>query len=283
VLASFEPGNGDLTVNGDPLDNTIAVTRDAAGKILINGGAVSVTGGTATVANTKVIKIFGRAGDDQITLNEANGALPRAEIDGGPGDDVITGGSGDDILSGGQGNDTLLGKGGKDQLHGGPGDDTLTGGTGDDQVFGEAGDDRMIWNPGDGTALNEGGPGHDTVEVNGGNASESFSVSAHGQRVRFDRIQPAPFSLDIGTSENLVLNANGGDDRFVAGTGLARLIAITVDGGPGNDTLTGGDGNDVLRGGDGDDVLDGGLGVDVLDGGPGTDQGSNGESVSNIP
>ena len=37
-------------------------------------------------------------------------------------------------------------------------------------------------------------------------------------RVRFDRLNPAPFSIDIGTSENLVVNMNGGND-FVLGDG----------------------------------------------------------------
>ena len=57
----------------------------------------------------------------------------------------------------------------------------------------------MIWNPGDGTDLNEGGDGIDTVEVNGGNGAETFTATANGHRVRFDRVTPAPFSLDIGT------------------------------------------------------------------------------------
>ena len=48
--------------------------------------------------------------------------------------------------------------------------------------------------------------------------------------------------VTIGTAENLVVNANGGDDTFTASNGLASLISITVDGGPGNDTLLGGDG-----------------------------------------
>ena len=94
----------------------------------------------------------------------------------------------------------------------------------------------MIWNPGEGTDLNEGGAGNDTVEVNGGNGAETFTVTANGTRVRFDRINPAPFSIDIGTTENLVVNMNGGDDTFTAGNGLAALIQITVDGGAGNDT-----------------------------------------------
>ena len=52
VTSSFSPNAGILTVFGDNLDNTIAVSRNAAGKILVNGGAVAVSGGTPTVANT---------------------------------------------------------------------------------------------------------------------------------------------------------------------------------------------------------------------------------------
>src|SRR5262249_36280027 len=137
------------------------------------------------------------------------------------------------------------------------------GGGGDDQVFGQAGDDRLVWTPGDGTDLDEGGDGVDAVEVDGGNGSEQFTATANGTRVRFDRVLPAPFSLDIGTSENLVLDANGGDDRFSATGNLAALVKLTVDGGPGSDTLLGGNGADRLLGGDGNDFVDGNQGDDV--------------------
>lgn len=264
VTASFSASAGLLTVFGDNLDNTITVSRDAAGKILVNGGAVNILGGTATVANTSLIQVFGQAGNDTITLSEVNGALPSANLFGGAGNDVLTGGSGADLLFGQAGNDTLLGKGGNDMLFGGSENDVLIGGTGDDAVFGEAGNDRMVWNPGEGTDLNEGGAGIDTVEVNGGNGAEQFTVTANGSRVRFDRVNPAPFSLDIGTSENLVVNMNGGDDSFSATGNLAALIQITVDGGAGNDSILGGNGNDVLLGGDGNDFIDGNQGNDTV-------------------
>src|SRR5262249_21113983 len=167
------------------------------------------------------------------------------------------------------GNDRLVGRGGTDFLFGGAGNDVVTGGTGDDQVFGEAGNDRMIWNPGEGTDLNEGGDGTDTVEVNGGNGAENFTVTANGTRVRFDRTDPAPFSLDIGTSENLVVNMNGGDDPFTASNGLASLISLTVDGGTGHDTINGGDGNDTIIGGRGTDTMIGGAGDDTFVWNPG--------------
>src|SRR3954449_9241104 len=216
TTATFS-GTGVLSVFGDSLDNSIQISRNPAGQILVNGGLIPVIGGTPTVANTSLIQVFGQAGNDTIALSENNGALPAANLFGGAGNDVLTGGSGTDLLFGQAGNDTLLGKGGVDLLFGGSENDTLTGGDGDDQAFGESGDDRMIWNPGDDTDLNEGGDGSDTVEVNGGNGAEAFTATANGARVRFDRVSPAPFSLDIGTSESLVVNMNGGDDAFSAG------------------------------------------------------------------
>ena len=271
IKATFSPGAATLTEFGDSIDNTITTSRDAAGNLLVNGGAVAVDGGHATVTNTSLIQVFGQGGNDTITLDESNGALPAAQLFGGAGNDVLTGGSGNDQLFGGSGNDTLLGKGGDDLLFGGSGNDTLIGGTGNDQMFGEAGNDRMIWNPGEGTDLMEGGDGNDTAEVNGGNGAEVFTITANGTRVRFDRITPAPFSLDIGTTENLVVNANGGDDVITAGNGLASLIKLTIDGGAGNDTITGGDGDDTLIGGEGDDLITGGRGNDTALLGTGND------------
>ena len=225
VTATFSQGT--LSVFGDSLDNNVTVSRNAAGTILVNGGAINVSGGTPTVANTSLIKGFGLGGNDVITLSETNGALPAS------------------------------------QLFGGSENDTLTGAAADDQVFGQSGTDRMVWNPGDDTDLNEGGAGTDTTEVNGGNGLEQFTTTANGTRVRFDRLNPAPFSIDIGTSENLVLNANGGDDSFSNTGNLAALIKITADGGAGNDNLLGSNGIDILIAGDGNDFVDGQQGNDV--------------------
>ena len=269
VTASFN--GGVLTVTGDGTSNTIMFSRNAAGRLLVNGGAVPVAGGTPTVANTAQLRGFGLGGNDTISLNEASGALPRANLVGGNGNDVLTGGSGRDQLFGERGNDTLLGKGGNDLLFGGTENDILTGGDADDQVFGQGGTDRMIWNPGDDTDLNEGGAGTDTVEVNGGGGAEQFAATANGARVRFDRVTPAPFAIDAGTSEKLVLNANGGDDRFAATGNLAALIQITVDGGAGRDTILGSNGVDRLLGGNGNDLVDGQQGNDTAVLGAGDD------------
>src|SRR5215472_2105345 len=271
ITSSFNAFTGVLSAIGDSNGNSITFSRDAAGNLLVNRGAVRIVGGKSTVANTGLIQAFGQGGNDTITLDEANGALPAAELFGGDGNDTLTGGSGNDLLFGQSGNDTLFGKGGNDLLFGGDGNDTLIGGQGNDQVFGQGGNDTMIWNPGDGSDLFEGGDGNDTAVVNGGNGAETLSITANGTRVRFDRLDPAPFTLDIGTTENLVLHANGGDDVITASNGLAGLINLVIDGGAGNDTITGGDGNDTLFGGDGNDIINGGRGNDVAQLGAGDD------------
>ncbi len=207
------------------------------------------------------------AGNDHIRIDDSNGVFTDTELT------------------------TLNGEAGDDMLAGGGGSETLVGGAGVDQALGGDGNDRMIWNPGDGTDVNEGGNGDDTAVVNGGDVAEVFTTTANGDRVRFDRISPGPFSVDIGTTEHLVLNANDGDDSFSATGDLATLIEIQVDGGAGNDKLLGGNGVDHLVGGEGDDFLDGnqgnetaflgdgndvfqwdpGDGSDVIEGGAGTD------------
>ncbi len=103
ISAVFSAAQNILTIFGDSLDNIAIISRDAAGKILINGGAVSIFGETPTVANTSLIKVFGLAGNDQLTLNEANGALPKTNLFGSSENDVLTGGLGVDTLTGGAG------------------------------------------------------------------------------------------------------------------------------------------------------------------------------------
>jgi Ca2+-binding RTX toxin-like protein len=271
ITGTYVPGSSLLTVSGTNAANTIEISRNVAGELLVNNGASQIVGGTPTVANTALISVFGQGGDDVITLNQANGALPVANLYGGAGNDTITGGAGNDLLFGQAGNDTLYGAGGSDMLAGGDGNDTLTGGDADDQIHGQAGNDLLIWNPGDDTDLMEGGADVDTVQVNAGGGAEVFTITANGTRVRFDRLDPAPFALDIGTTENLVVNMNGGNDSISATGNLAALINITVNGGAGNDTILGSNGNDTLNAGDDHDFVDGQQGNDTVNLGAGND------------
>ena len=152
---------------------------------------------------------------------------------------MLTGGSGADTIDGGADNDTILGKGGADTLLGGDGSDSVTGGDGNDLAFLGAGNDVFIWNPGDDSDLVEGQGGLDTVVVNGGNGAEIFDISANGRRVRFDRIDPAPFTLDLDDVEHITCVLNGGADTItvndLSGTDVTQ---VRVDFG---DSLGGGD------------------------------------------
>ena len=142
------------------------------------------------------------------------------------------------------------------------------------QVNGLAGDDAMNASGMAAGAIGvtfEGGDGVDAVEAIGDDGAEIFTTTANGLRVRFDRLTPAPFFLDIGTVETLIVKANGGDDSFAATGNLAALIKLTVDGGAGNDTILGSNGVDLLLGGDGNDFIDGQQGNDTAFLGDGDD------------
>ena len=121
-------------------------------------------------------------------------------------------------------------------------------------MAGGDGDDSMIWNPGEGSDIMEGGAGTDTAVDNGGAGGEHFIVTAQGQRVTATRDNAAPFFLDIGTTETLDLNTNGGDDSVEVNGGLGALIKVDANLGDGNDTIKAQNGA-----------------VDVIDGAAGTD------------
>ena len=120
--------------------------------------------------------VQGGAGDD--VLSFAGGADTgvvanyRANLEGGPGADVLVGGTNADTLSGGGGADKLNGGGAIDRsLDGGSGNDTVAGGTGDDKkVLGGIGRDLLLGGPGN-DVLN-GGPGFDVCK--GGPGIDKF-------------------------------------------------------------------------------------------------------------
>ena len=254
ITAVFD--GGVLTVTGDNNDNTIVLSRDAAGTISVNGGVVAVTGSSATVANTSQIQIFGLGGNDVLTIDDANGPMPPANLSGGEGNDRLTGSAADDVLDGGPGDDILLGKGGNDMLQGGPGNDTLNGGQGIDQMIGGEGDDLIIWNPGDGSDVVEGQDGNDTLLFNGANISETVDLSANGPRLRFFR-NIGSIIMDCDGIEKVVFNAlSGADDVTVnnlSGTQVTNVFigllnaAGTNDGAADIVRVQGTDTNDVIK------------------------------------
>ena len=286
VTASINAA-GALSVSSDAGDAIDITCVGTPGNVKVNG--IDPTGGPRACSAITSITVEGGPGGNSINLNgvtdELFTGLTSVTVNGNGGDDVILGSEINDVLNGGDGNDRVVGfrnaAGTRDVMTGGEGNDTL------------------VWNNGDGSDTMDGQNGSDTVEVNGGAAAEQFTVqpSATPGRISFDRVNPGPFNLDIGTSERLDLNAAGGDDSLNAAGGVAGLnpFVIDADGGDGNDLLNGGDAadilsggadndrlvafrnpagtRDVMAGGDGDDTLvwNNGDGSDTMDGQNGND------------
>lgn len=277
----WDAGGDDWILN--PVNMGAIIDLNAA---TLDGGAAGAgmpsfipgIAGGFTIANGVIIEnARGNDGDDVIAGNEADNELVGLggndkisgrsgddEIFGGAGDDTLQGGEGSDHLHGGKGNDTLVGNGdgddfvgatdhlfggdGNDRLFGDGGDDVLYGGSGRDAFYGGWGDDTIYanrhdidWKP-----WLDGGDGYDTVIVDTGSS----------MHLRLD-----------GTDVEKVIGNKGND--VIDGTGVG--VALHLDGGLGNDTLTGGDAGDTLIGGYGNNRLTGGRGHDYLIGGENTD------------
>jgi len=242
-------GDGkDVDEGGDGVDETLITTGAAADQMKVSPLAGARTffersnaPFTVDMGTVEKLSLTSFSGDD--TLETLPGVTLPMTIDAGPGADTITTGAGTDRLVGDRG------------------DDTLNAG---------AGDDRLVWNNGDGTDEMNGDDGLDRIEDNLGAAGDVSKVKVVGGKVRYDRVN-APFELDIASSEVLELNTFGGNDTLDVAPGVGSLIAITADGGSGDDRLNGGDEADTFFGGLGNDTLEPGAGADSVDGEAGDD------------
>ena len=181
-------GADEIEVNGAPTagDDFRIGAGAAPNSILfrrVNLGQFSLA---ITTAERMAVNALG--GDDDITAEDSLGTLILLALHGGPGNDRLVGSPNADLLTGGDGDDDLAGRGG---------DDRLVGDRGSDVMDGQAGDDTMVWNNGDGSDVMRGRDGTDRVEVNGAStAGDVFTVAPNGDRVRFDRTNLGPFTLD---------------------------------------------------------------------------------------
>eukprot|EP00913_Durusdinium_trenchii_P035348 g33078.t1 len=183
---------------------------------------------------------------------------------------VVNAGDGDDsilvyrtptVVNGGKGDDDIL-------PHADAGSLTVVGGEGTDRIF--------VLGAHTGTA--GGAPAFTSAMVTIGAKSLSWSVT--NQFGMIDKGGVGQFSgvesiVVSGTEAKDTINGRdavvalsvdgfGGDDTITGGSG-----DDDIDGGKGADSLVGGDGRDTIHGGDGDDSIMGGGGNDVLRGGDG--------------
>jgi Ca2+-binding RTX toxin-like protein len=252
-------GNDATEVNGNPTLGDVFTLEPNAGRIEFQRtNLVPFT----LDASTERFQVNGLGGDDSVAASAGVGALTLLSVDGGAGVDAVNGSDGPDLILGGEGNDILNGGGGDDRIAGDRGNDTMNGG---------AGDDTLVWNNGDATDVINGDDGRDDVEVNGAPAAgDVFTVQPNGARIKFDRPNLVPFSLDIGSSETMHANGLGGNDSITVGE--VGAFEVTGAGGPGNDTLTGGGSAETFLGGSGNDTISPGGGIDVVSADDGDDQ-----------
>ena len=144
-------------------------------------------------------------------------------------------------------------------------DDVLEPGPGDDTAFMLDGDDRFIWNPGDGNDIVHGGGGVDTLEFNGSEDVETFTISGDDTGVELLR-DVGDIQMTLDGVETIELNALGGDDVIDASQLLASNVSLIVNGGTGDDDAVLGAGDDtfIWNPGDGNDIVDGQDGTDTL-------------------
>ncbi len=238
---------------------------------IING----LAGNDILIAGTGLDMVFGGAGNDSITLNDATVG---DSVDGGADTDTfvyrefltnnntitvsltdvtvdgtaisyinietvdINAGAGNDTITGSANNDILRGQADDDTISGGDGNDIIQGGTGVDMLFGDAGNDTL--------SLNDANVGD---SVDGGADTDTFNY--------------------IADANANVITINPGDVTVdgVAIT-VSNIETIDINAGAGNDSVTGSNQNETLRGGADDDTLDGGTGNDILQGGTGNDR-----------
>ncbi|HYA08527.1 MAG TPA: calcium-binding protein, partial [Gaiellaceae bacterium] len=114
------------------------------------------------------------------------------------------------------------------------------------------------------------------LQVNGNGASDKLAIrlgSPTTIQLDVGDDGTADFSFDRSLFTAIDVEAGGGDDqvRIDQSGGTFTDEAVTMNGGPGADTLLGGDGADLLLGGAGNDFVDGNRGSDTAFLGAGAD------------
>lgn len=235
------------------LNGSTLVVTGTAGSDQID---VSVSGGSvvATVAglgqmsfpagSVTLVKVYGDAGDDQITLGAG---LVGSYVSAGAGNDTVGGGPGNDTVVGHDGADSLTGGGGSDRLYAGNDNDVLRGGDDDDSLYGQANNDLLF-----------GDAGNDLLD--GGNKTDTLAGGAGTDGADYSR-RSNPVTAEPGTATNGEAN-----ERDQIGSDVENLY-----GGSGNDSLTGSAWTNKLYGNAGHDTLTATGGKDQLYGGAGED------------
>jgi Ca2+-binding RTX toxin-like protein len=238
--------------------------------------------GNDTIAGGKGIETL-RGGDGEDTI-DGNGGNDLALL--GAGDDTFVWdpGDGSDTVEGQDGHDTMLfnGAGVAEQVDLSANGNRLrffrtqatitmdTAGVERVDFNALGGADTVTVNDLSGTDVNavnldlgvgDGQP--DKVVVNGTNGDDTINVSGDTSGVVVSGLSALVAIQHQEPTDQLAVNGLGGNDAISAAALAAGAIALTLDGGAGNDRIAGGTGIETLLGGPGNDTIDGNGGNDL--------------------
>jgi Ca2+-binding RTX toxin-like protein len=111
----------------------------------------------------------------------------------------------------------------------------------------------------------------DSVTVNGTNGNDTINVSGDASGVAVSGLAALVAIQHQEPNDGLAVNGLDGNDAISAAALAAQAIALTLDGGAGDDTIAGAKGAEVSFGGDGNDSIDGNGGNDTAFLGAGDD------------
>jgi Ca2+-binding RTX toxin-like protein len=256
-LIADEAGSADTLEFGDVFDTLaatflgVSISGSLAGRLLgierflLGSGNDTVLAGNAIgdSAGADVVTIAGGLGNDRLDVTQVTRLTTPLAF-------LLDGGAGADTLLGGRGADTLSPGGGDDRVVGGLGNDLFLVPSAElssfDSLQGEAGTDtlRLVGNAPLAAPAFANVAGIEVIELGAG-----------GQAVTL----PGAFADALGFTMATIRGGDGDDAIDVSA--FASVRRVTVELGPGNDTLLGGAGNDSVFAGTGADEIHVGGGI----------------------
>jgi len=110
-----------------------------------------------------------------------------------------------------------------------------------------------------------------TLVINGTSGDDLITVEYDGADITYTVNGVTSSPTTLATVAGIVVNGLAGNDLITIEPGMPASLGVSVQGGPGDDTIMGGPGNDTLGGGAGNDSISGGPGDDLIKGGAGDD------------
>ncbi len=268
-------GSDTLQFNGSNANEVINISSDGLGDAIVKRDVASIT---MTTSGVETLNIHTLGGTDTVTVGDLTGtSVKTVAVDlsalGGAGDQAA-----DTVVAQGSDIGSVLGfsvSGGAISATGTPTSVSVTGGEAGDHfvVAGGAGADTLsatvgVQAPTD--VVLSGGAGDDLVQFSGTTANDTISAGADNGQLALlgNGGSVIHVAADVETT---LIQGGSGDDQIIAGSGVATITHLILDGGAGNDTITGGDGGDSITSGLGNDLVSGGHGNDIVDLGSGND------------